>query len=410
MTPIHHTFGPHVDRAYMLQTLLVSYKPWAYVRGSAVNGLKQDLKTMFGTEPFLFASGREALLALMRAIGLRAGEEVIVQGYTCVVVPNAIHAAGGTVTYADIDPDTLNLTPDTVRPLITPRTRAIICQHTFGIPADTKALRRLCDEHKIFLIEDMAHALPDTKGPHIGKDGDFLILSFGRDKAVSGISGGAVLSRRERESRQLLEIERTAGHVRWTEVMKLLEYPSRMRSVVRPLAGTIFLKPAVKLMNMLGFFVPVVTADEKKGRMNPVVRKMPNACAALTRYSLRRLKAINERRRLLAAFFARQAQTRGWPALRGAAADLPLQKFPMFVPSAEEIRKTLRKDNMHLDDGWTGCVICPDDVSLSDAGYQWGSDPKAEEASRQILSLPTHPTMTLIEAERLTRRLNELLK
>jgi len=394
----------------MLHTLLASYKPWAYVRGRSVGALKKDLKMMFSAEAFLFASGREGLLALLRSMDLRAGEEVIVQGYTCVVVPNAIHAAGGTVKYADIDEETLNLTAETVEPLITSRTRAILCQHTFGIPADTKALRTLCDKHGLFLIEDMAHVLPDAKGPRIGQDGDFLLLSFGRDKAVSGISGGAVISRKERESKRLLEAERTASHVRWIDVLRLLEYPSRMRSVVRPLSGSIFVKPAVKILNLLGLFIPIVTDEEKKGRMSLVVRKIPNACAGLARMSLRKRAALNERRRLLTEFYLRHATSRKWRVLEGVSSDLPLQKFPMFVRSANKIRAELKKANMHLDDGWTGCVVCPDSVSLPDAGYEWGADPVAEAACKQILSLPTHPTMTLIEAQRLCSQLDQLLK
>ncbi len=411
MKPIHHTFGPHVDRAYLTKTLLLSYLPWKYLRGSSVRTLRQELKSRTRGEPFLFASGREALLALMRALDIRAGEEVIVQGYTCVVVPNAIHAAGGAVTYADIDPTTLNLTPETVEPLITPRTRAVICQHTFGIPADTKRLKALCETRGLVLIEDMAHVIPDPKGPQgIGEFGDYLILSFGRDKAISGIAGGAVISRHAATSAKLLETERTAPQLPFWHVVKLLEYATRMHSVIRPLSGTFLCRPAIALLNRLGFLVPVVTDEEKKGRMSPVVRKIPNVCAALALYSLKKLPALNERRRLLTNFFLRRGKDKGWPMLTGITHDLPLQKFPLFVEGAEKIRQSLKRDNIHLDDGWTGCVICPDSVEPFDAGYQWGADPVAEAACLQILSLPTHPTMTIMEAERLSRKLDHLLK
>ncbi len=411
MKPIHHTFGPHVDRAYLTRVLLLSYLPWKYLRGSSARELKTELKGMMKGETFLFASGREALLGLLRALEIKTGEEVIVQGYTCVVVPNAIHAAGATVKYADIDPATLNLTPETVEALITPRTRAVICQHTFGIPSETKKLKELCESRGIALIEDMAHVIPDQKGPAgIGEFGDYLILSFGRDKAISGIAGGAVISRHPKTSGRLLDIERTAPHLPFWHVVKLLEYATRMNSIVRPLSGTFLFRPVVGLLNRLGFLVPVVTEEEKKGRMSPIIHKIPNVCASLALYSLRKLKILNERRRLLANFFRHRAVQKGWPMLEGIAQDLPLQKFPLFVENAEKIRETLKKDNIHLDDGWTGCVICPDSVKPFDAGYEWGADPVAEAACLQILSLPTHPTMTIMEAERLARRLDSLLK
>lgn len=399
-----------MDKAYLLRTLALSYLPWRYVKGPKPEKLKDALRQRLSGEPILFASGRESLYALLRAIDVLPGEEIIVQGYTCVVVPNAIHAAGAVPIYADIDRETLNLTVESVTPLITPRTRAIICQHTFGIPADTAGLRKLCDEHQLALIEDMAHVIPDTKGPKdIGVHGDAMILSFGRDKAISGVSGGAVIVKHQHLVRVLKDLEANAVDASWWEVVRLLEYPSRMYSVVRRIAGTPFFKPIVKIMNMMGLMAPVLTKDEKDGAMSPIIRKIPNACASLALYSLSKLADLNDRRRTLTGYYLRHGQKHGWPMLAGVTADLPLQKFPLFVHDAKAKRAALKKDNIHLDDGWTGCVVCPEGCDLSEASYEQGSDPEAEAASEQILSLPTHPTMTVFDAERLAKRIDELL-
>ncbi len=388
---------------------MLSYVPWKYVHGTAPLRLKNALREKFNAEPILFGTGRESLYALLKAIGIKSGEEIIVQGYTCVVVPNAIHAAGGVPVYADIDPQTLNLTSDTVKPLITPRTRVVMCQHTFGIPADLKQLKKLCDEKSIILIEDMAHVLPEKKGQAIGMSGDYLILSFGRDKAISGISGGAVLSRHPRTTAALLELERTAVHESWWNAARLLEYATRMHSLVRPLTGTLFLKPVVWTLHKLRMIVPVVTREEKNGQMSHVLKKIPNVCAELALHSLGKLSTLNERRRTLTAFFERHGRDHNWPMLSGALPNLPLQKFPLFVLNAKAKRALLKQENIHLDDGWTGCVICPEDIELTETGYEQGMDPAAERVCRQILSLPTHPTMTLIQAERLARRIDMLL-
>ncbi len=326
-------------------------------------------------------------------------------------MPNAIHASGAQPIYADIDPDSLNLTVETVEPLITPRTRAVICQHTFGIPADTTRLRALCDTHKILLIEDCAHVLRDVRGPKdIGTLGDYLILSFGRDKAISGITGGAVLSKSAKHTAILRELERTAMHHTWWHVAKIIEYSSRMYSIVRPLSGTVFLRPVLWLLNKTGFIVRVLSDDEKKGRMSPVFHKIPNICAELALYSLKNLRVLNERRRTITSFFLQTAKERGWPVLGNITSDLPLQKFPLFTTEADKIRQKLKEENIHLDDGWTGCVICPDSVDMDTMEYPYGKDPIAEEACLRILSLPTHPTMTLFQAQRLAKRIDELLR
>lgn len=408
---IHHTFGPHIDRKTLLRMLRLSYSPWNYAKGPAPAKLKAALRTKFHAEPFLFASGRQSLLALLRAMHIRAGEEVIVQGYTCVVVPNAIHAAGGVPVYADIDENTLNLTMESVKSCLTDRTRAVIVQHTFGIPGPAKELKELLHGKGISLIESLAHVMPDETGPHeIGTSGDFLILSFGRDKAISGVSGGALLSRNDRISPLLIEAEKSAEYVPLWTVLKHLEYGTRMHSLVRPLAGTVLLKVIIRVLHMINLIELVVTKEEKKGRMPVRLQKIPNACAELALASLQNLKKINDTRRLLVKSYLKHAEKEGWQVPKSINLNLPLQKLPMFVRGAEAIRKELMKEKIFLHDGWSTCVICPENVEVIDAGYEAGTDPVAENACLEILSLPSHPTMTLFDAERLSRRITEVLK
>ncbi len=397
--PIHHTFGPHVDGAYLRRTLALSYIPWAYKKGPARDLLRHDLAARYAYDVSLFASGREALLALLRAFDLPAGSEVIVQGFTCVVVPNAIKAAGLRTMYADIDQETLNLTPETVTAVATPRTRAVVCQHTFGIPSPVEELKALCDKHGWLLIEDCAHVLPDRNGPHdILKFADHAICSFGRDKAISGIGGGAALTKHPETAKRLGELEAKAKEVSFWNIIRLLEYPSRMAHIVRPLTGLKLAGPVLAIFKLLGLFAPVVTNEEKNGSMPRTLRTMPNVCAALARWQLSKLEQINDHRRTLTKAYLEASGKLGWRVLRGIQPSLPLQKFPMFVENAAATRSALKQENIHLDDGWTGCVVCPDSCDISAAGYKAGSDPTAEASATSILSLPTHPTMTSQQA------------
>ncbi len=411
LRPIHHTFGPHVDSAFLRRTLALSYAPWAYRKGSERTLLKRDLKERYGYDATLFATGRESLLALLRAFDLPAGSDVIVQGFTCVVVPNAIKAAGLRTVYADIDPETLNLTPETVAAVASPRTRVVICQHTFGIPAETHELKTQCDANGWILIEDCAHVLPDRGGPNgILCHADHAICSFGRDKAISGIGGGAALTRDPETSRRLMELESKSKEASLWSVVRLLEYPPRMAHLVRPLTGLRLAGPLLAPLKLLGLFAPVLTDDEKKGRMPFKLRRMPNACAALARWQLGQLERINDHRRALTKRYLEASGAKGWAVIRAVTPSLPLQKFPMFVEGAARVRAALKPRNVHLDDGWTGCVVCPGACDVSAAGYKTGSDPQAESAARSILSLPTHPTMTPAQADELVALLDPLLR
>lgn len=405
-SPIHHTFAPLGDRRQRLLALRLLLRPWTWRNGPETSTFRSALSQHLHGDVALFSTGREALRALFHALHIGHGDEVIVQAYTCVVVVNAVAAAGATPVYVDILKDTLSMDPQELPRKITPRTKAVVCQHTFGVPAPLRELKRICDERGIPLIEDCAHIIPDASGPpDIARTGDFVLLSFGRDKAISGVAGGAMLSRNTDVSDRLRKLEQTAPHLSLFSIKRYLLYPL-LYAVARPVFGIGVGKALLKLCALARILPPIVTDDEKDGRQSQELHRLPNACAALALEQLGRLREINDHRRMLARYYAEAAAAHGWGALRGITADLPLQKHPMFVEGAERIRQELRRKNIHLHDGWTGCVICPSSVDPSRLGYADGDDPRAEEVCEQILTLPTHPTMTAEQA----RTLVDILK
>ncbi len=389
--------------------LKLSYTPWRYKRGPNALALKILLEKSFMGRAVLFATGRDALLALLRTRGWSPGDEVIVQGYTCSVVPNAVRGAELTPVYADINPETLSFDLTDLQKRITAKTRAIICQHTFGIPGPLRELRALCDRHNLLLIEDCAHLLPDASGPtDIGRFGDALLLSFGRDKAISGVTGGAIIARNDRLTFSLREQEKAAKDLPFFRIALYLEYPqiyAAARALYQIRLGRIFLK----MISLLGLLVPILSSTEKRGASSKTLYAIPDVCAGLALDQLRRLKALNDHRRALTAYYDSEAHKRGWPGLLPIDTTLPLQKYPLFTPNAEGIRQKLKHQNIHLHDGWTGCVLLPSSVNPADFNYRDGEDPRAELVGQQILSLPTHPTMTLDQAKRLVEILDPLL-
>lgn len=413
-SPIHHTFAPLADSRQVRLACRLTFMPWMYRNEAPVKQLEKELMKKCHGDAVAFGSGRESLLALLRAYDFEKGDEIIVQGYTCVVVPNAVHAAGLKVVYVDIERDTLNLDVDEVEKAITGKTRAIICQHTFGIPADTKKLRMICDRHKLLLIEDCAHVLPDHHGPaQIGVHGDASILSFGRDKAISGVTGGAVVTKDSDVALKLRVAQSNAHDLPMLQIFALLQYPL-VYAIARPLYGVLVGKALLLLASKVKLLIPILTSNEKRGTMSQTLTRMPGPCALLALDQLHRLDALNEHRRTITHIYARNHTI----ALHAVAAAiqktdgvyLPLQKLPLFVKQADSIRHALKRNNVHLFDGWTGCVICPDTVDGNDACYGDGTDPVAERACEQILNLPTHPTMTEAQAERLLTFLHPLIK
>jgi perosamine synthetase len=142
------------------------------------------------------SSGTAGLHLAMRALGLREGDEVIVPSFTFIAVANAVLYEHATPVFVDIDPLTLNMDPLCVEAAITPRTRAIVIVHTFGVPPEMDALMEIARRHNLAVIEDACEAIGATyKGQLAGTFGDISVLAFYPNKQITTGEGGAVLTR-----------------------------------------------------------------------------------------------------------------------------------------------------------------------------------------------------------------------
>lgn len=145
------------------------------------------------------SNGTVALELALRALGIGAGDEVILPSRSFFASAACIVAVGATPVFADIDPVSNNIDPASVRRMLSPRSRAIICVHLAGWPCDMDALRALADEKGLWLVEDCAQAHGATlHGRPVGGFGDAAAFSFCTDKIMStGGEGGMLLLRDE---------------------------------------------------------------------------------------------------------------------------------------------------------------------------------------------------------------------
>jgi len=145
------------------------------------------------------SNGTVALELALRALGIGAGDEVILPSRSFFASAACIVAVGATPVFADIDPITNAIDPDSARRMLSPRSRAILCVHLAGWPCDMAALRALADDRGLWLIEDCAQAHGATlHGRRAGSFGDAAAFSFCTDKIMStGGEGGMLLLRQE---------------------------------------------------------------------------------------------------------------------------------------------------------------------------------------------------------------------
>jgi len=150
------------------------------------------------------ASGTDALILALRAAGVAAGDEVILPPFTFVATGSAVSALGATPVFADIEPDSFNISATEIAKRITPRTRAIIVVHLYGLAADMDAIRDAAKPYSIPIVEDNAQAIGASyKGRPTGALGDVACISFYPTKNLGayGDAGMIVTNSSEMDAR-----------------------------------------------------------------------------------------------------------------------------------------------------------------------------------------------------------------
>ena len=167
---------------------------WLTNNGPLVIELERRVADYLGVQHCVaMCNGTIALEVAIRALGLSG--EVIVPSYTFVATAHALEWQGITPVFADIDPDTHNLDPESVRRRITPQTTGILGVHLWGRPAPTQELQAIADEHGLQLLFDAAHGFGCShENTMIGNFGRAEILSFHATKFFNTFEGGAVVT------------------------------------------------------------------------------------------------------------------------------------------------------------------------------------------------------------------------
>jgi dTDP-4-amino-4,6-dideoxygalactose transaminase len=145
------------------------------------------------------ANGTAAIEVLLKALGIGPGDEVIVPAYTYVATATAVLQVNAIPVFVDIDADTYNISPRSMEAAITSRTRAIIPVHFAGQPADMDAMVEIARRHKIFVVEDAAHAPgSEWKGKKVGGFAEGGAFSFQASKNMTAGEGGLIATNDEK--------------------------------------------------------------------------------------------------------------------------------------------------------------------------------------------------------------------
>lgn len=392
MKPIFTALGPNATGRDCVRAAQLLLSPGSWQRGTACDELEQYIRTHTSFQyATAFESGRTCLAVLLRALNFSRGDEVLVQAYTCVAVPNAILWAGLLPRYVDIESETLNMSPDDLLKKITPHTKALIVQHTFGSPAAMERIMEIAKKYNLFLIEDCAHSLGATyRGRSVGSFGDAAFFSFGRDKVVSSVFGGVLAVRDEQHFNRISEQTRSFPHAPRAWIVQQLFHP-----LISTLCRTTYTwaaagKLTLALVRMTGLLSRPVQSQEKNGvQPSFAFRRMPHALCNLALFQLEILEVINEHRRECARDYTKGLA--GLPIVlhqEDEGGRSIYLRYCIQINKAGELITFARKRGIFLGD-WYRQPIAPGGVAYGSIGYVPGSCPQAELCATRSVNLPT---------------------
>lgn len=340
---------------------------------------------------FTYYRGRVALHSILKALGVGRGDSVITQAFTCVAVPEAIMATGAKPIYVDIEPYGFNMNYKDLEKKINGSIKAIIVQHTFGIPADMDPLEELASKHDIPIIEDCCHTLKSTyKGQEVGNFGIASFYSYEWGKpVVVGIGGSASIN--DEGLRDKVE-----------ESYNELKYPSlfmNIRIQLQYLGFLSFYRPNT-YWNIRSIFRVLGKLGVAESNYNPINEnsvsadfgmKMPRI---LEKRLMNKLKSLPQRTKNSKAISNKYRSKIEPICVKHPTliqeSDSIFVRYPLFANNKDTLLGKAKRSGIELADWYTTPVHPLSDAELTLVNYEIGSCPNAENRCQEIVTLPTN--------------------
>jgi dTDP-4-amino-4,6-dideoxygalactose transaminase len=323
-----------------------------FILGPEVTELEHELAAVTQCKfAIACASGTDALILALRAQGVGAGDEVITTPFTFVASAGSIAQVGAAPVFVDIDPQTFNIDPEKIEKAITPRTRAIMPVHLFGLTAPMDAINSIAERHKVPVIEDAAQAIgAQFHGRPAGSLAALGCFSFFPSKNLGGAGDGGLVTTNDEQLAEQLKLLHLHG-ARQRYEYEILGMNSRLDALQ----------------------------------------------AAILRVKLRHLEDWNSARRRNAVRYRKLFEEFGLAGkvflpVEPAGMNHVYNQFTIRVPNRDALRDKLRNEGVPSE------IYYPIPLHLQKAfaylRYKEGDFPESERASREVLSLPIYPELT----------------
>ncbi len=357
--------------------------------------LLNQLTQRFGGEAILLAKGRDALEYILLSYNIGADDVVLTQAFACFALEEAIKRVGAKTVYFDLQADSLEADLTHIQQLQKKhQAKALILQYSLGSSLATKQFKQFCLKNNLLLIEDLAQSFggKDWDEQKLGTYADAILLSFGRDKILDTVSGGAVILKKS----PLKKINLTSQYLSNLELWKIATYPIL----------TCFIRAsyAIGLGKLLHLFLKKIQWFKNAlYTFNQHYWPLPDFLIPLISQRLQTVHQQLKHRQQIAQIYWQTLQNIPQLTLLTKPKDLAYGsnlRFAFAVANPKILLDFLAKNHVYLADRWyRSAVDCGSSVCHS--VYQAGSCPQAEKLAKTIINLPTHQEITPAKAEKI---------
>lgn len=359
-------------------------------------------------------SGRTSLFLLLtslkKTLNLTEQNQVMIQAFSCIVLPNSIWQAGLKPVLLDVDlPDFLdaekkskigyNINLTNLKKKVNSKTKVLILQYTFGlVPENLQEVLDFCKENKVIVIEDIAHSLgADFQNQKIGSLGQASFFSFGRDKIISTtIGGGGFINsqnscldkKTQQKWQENLNLEyQKLREMSFKRVFQSLAYPVLITFLIRPFYHLQIGKAILAISRKLKLIGEVYTDKEKVGTNQlETASKYPTKFNWLLQNQLNKLEKYNQHRKKIAQLYAQELGLK-------YSKNSVYMRFPISFKDKEkyfEIKQKLRQKGVIVGT-WYNSLFLPKLDYKEKFGYQAGDLKNVEFLSQnRTLNLATN--------------------
>lgn len=405
---LYTSYSPNTRKQDLLVNKEIKKDKDSWYVGESIENVKELFTSYYPDHKvYTFNYARSALYALFSSLEHESDDEVIFQGFTCAVASLPAKWAGYTVKYVDIDEETLSYDLVKLAESISNKTKIIVIQYTLGCSPDIAGIKEIVSGKNITVIEDCTHYLPypsEHPNPRLGAHFDHAIFSFGRDKIISSVDGGVLISRNI-----VNKLEKSYEDLRYPSedwVVNRLNYSPVWQSIKD---HYFTFGKLIHLIQTKRGVIRNATSDEEKLGKRPVdiPALLPNAMAKLAMTQLEDIDQIQQHRyeisEIYTEFLKDERDFRIYSDF-----ELPPLRYPILHKHRDLILESMKLNHYVILGDWYDRPIAPRTFPNDVTGYITGSCPNSERISSEIFNLPTHINISKDDAKYIAQSLIEI--